>query len=253
MKLYHREMGSGRPMVILHGLFGFSDNWQTHAKKLSDYFRVILVDLRNHGRTEWSDDFSYDLMAQDVYELCQELNLQDVILVGHSMGGKVAMKFAKNHEDILSKIVIVDMGIKSYPMHHEHILAGIHNVKLEGVKSRREADQQLSQYIESEGIKQFLLKNLYWKEKGQLAWRMNVAVLEREMANILSKADEMEIYTPTLFIRGAESAYILDEDISAIEEYFIDSEIKTIENAGHWVHAESPEIFIDTLLSFCLR
>ncbi|MEJ6777058.1 MAG: alpha/beta fold hydrolase [Crocinitomicaceae bacterium] len=253
MKLHFRELGLGQPLVILHGLFGFSDNWQSQAKKLADYYRVILIDLRNHGHSPWSDDFSYDLMAQDVFELCQELNLKDFILVGHSMGGKVAINFAQKHEVLLAKLVIVDIGIKAYPMHHEHILAGIHSVDLPNISARRQADENISVHIESEGIKQFLLKNLYWKDKGTLAWRMNVIVLEREMNKILSAMEEVEVSVPTLFIRGAMSNYILDDDIESIEDLFIDSEIDTIDNAGHWVHAEATNEFLESLLSFCLR
>ena len=239
--------------MILHGLFGFSDNWQTHAKKLSEYYRVILVDLRNHGHSDWSEAFSYEIMADDVKELYDELNLPELILVGHSMGGKVAINFAQKHEDLLEKLVIVDMGTKGYPMHHDHILQGIHSVKLDDVSSRREAAAQMNEYIESEGIKQFLLKNLYWKEKGQLAWRMNVDVLEREMPNILGQMTDDEVMIPTLFIRGELSNYILDEDIEDLENQFPDSEMITVPNAGHWVHAEAPGEFIDILLGFCLR
>lgn len=254
MKLYYRELGEGKPMMILHGLFGFSDNWQTHAKKLAEYYRVILVDLRNHGHSDWSDDFSYDLMADDIYELYQELNLEDLILVGHSMGGKVAMRFAQKHEDLLEKLIVVDMGIKSYPMHHQHILAGIHAVDLPNIKVRRTAEEQMRAHIDSEGVLQFLLKNLYWKERGKLAWRINVPVLEREMPEILSEMPEGdEIFTPTLFIRGALSNYVLDEDMPSIEEQFADAEFVTVENAGHWVHAEAPGDFLDALLTFCLR
>ncbi|MCR9172327.1 MAG: alpha/beta fold hydrolase [bacterium] len=253
MKLYYRELGEGDPMIILHGLFGFSDNWQTHAKKLAEYYRVILVDLRNHGRSDWSDDFSYEIMADDVLELCDDLELEDVVLVGHSMGGKVAMHVAEKREELLRKLIIVDMGIKSYPMHHEHIIAGIKAVDIENLDARSEAEDQLGAYIESEGVKQFLLKNMYWKEKGKLAWRMNVAVLEREMPNILSGFKADEIFTPTLFIRGAMSNYILDEDIRSLEVQFPDMELATIENAGHWVHAEAPEEFQETLLGFSLR
>ena len=253
MKLHYRELGEGQPLMILHGLFGFSDNWQSHAKKLAEYYRVILVDLRNHGHSPWSDDFSYDLMADDVFELCEDLKLEDFILVGHSMGGKVAMNFAQKHETLLDKLVVVDIGIKEYPMHHEHILAGIHSVDLPNITARRQAEDQMSAHIDSEGIKQFLLKNLYWKERGVLEWRMNVHVLEREMKNILSAMPQVEVSVPTLFIRGAMSNYILDEDIESIEELFIDSEIETIENAGHWVHAEAADVFLETLLSFCLR
>ena len=253
MKLHHRILGEGKPMIILHGLFGFSDNWQTHAKKLAEYYQVILVDLRNHGHSNWSNEFSYELMAEDVHELCTELQLEEIILVGHSMGGKVAMHFAQKYESMLEKLVVVDIGMKQYPMHHQHILAGIHAVELENIKTRRVAEEQLSQYIDSDGVKQFLLKNLYWKEKGKLAWRMNVEVLEREMENILSKVPEHEVETPTLFIRGELSNYILDEDIEDIEHSFFDMELITIENAGHWVHAEAPQEFLDSLLSFCLR
>jgi esterase len=253
MKLHYREMGEGEPLMILHGLFGFSDNWQTHGKKLSEYYRVILVDLRNHGHSDWSEKFSYEIMADDVKELCDELNLSDLILLGHSMGGKVAINFAQKHEDLLKKLIVVDMGTKGYPMHHDHILQGIHSVKLEGVSSRRKAAEQMNEFIESEGIKQFLLKNLFWKEKGKLAWRMNVDVLEREMPNILGQMTDDEVMTPTLFIRGELSNYILDEDIEDLENQFPDSEFATVANAGHWVHAEAPGEFIDILLGFCLR
>lgn len=253
MKLYYREMGSGKPLIILHGLFGFSDNWQTHAKKLAEYYRVILVDLRNHGHSDWSNEFSYEIMADDVKELCNDLVLSGIILLGHSMGGKVAINFAQRYGDLLEKLIVVDIGTKEYPLHHDHILKGIHSVKLEGVGSRREAELQLSAFIESEGIKQFLLKNLYWKEKGNLAWRMNVDVLEKEMPKILSRASNGEVLIPTLFIRGELSNYILDEDIEDLENQFPDSEIVTIAGAGHWVHAEALDEFIEALLGFCLR
>ena len=163
------------------------------------------------------------------------------------------MRFAQKHEDLLEKLVVVDMGIKEYPMHHEHIIAGIRSVDVENIKVRREAEQQMSQHIDSEGVKQFLLKNLHWKEKGKLAWRMNIDVLEREMSNILAPLDEGEVMTTSLFIRGDLSNYILDEDIADLEDQFPDSEVVTIHDAGHWVHAEAPGPFLDALLSFCLR
>lgn len=253
MKLHYREMGEGQPMVILHGLFGFSDNWQTHAKKLAEYYRIILVDLRNHGHSEWSDAFSYDLMAEDIKELFDDLGLRKVILVGHSMGGKVAMLFAQKYDEYLEKLIVVDIGVKAYPMHHQHILAGMHAIDLEKIKVRSEAEAILKEHIDSDGVRQFLLKNLYWKEKGQLAWRMNLSVLEREMENILSALPEKEVMLPTLFIRGELSNYILDEDFDHIEELFPDSDLITINGAGHWVHAEAPDEFMDAVLGFCLR
>lgn len=253
MKLHYREMGTGQPMVILHGLFGNSDNWQTHAKKLADYYRVILVDQRNHGHSQWSEDFSYELMAEDLFELFQDLNLKKVLLIGHSMGGKTAIRFAQHHSELIEKLIVIDIGIKEYPMHHTEILKGLHTIDLNRVSSRGEAESILSRSIESNGVRQFLLKNLYWIEKGKLAWRMNIPVLEREMKNILSPMPKYEILTPTLFIRGALSNYILDEDIEDLEEVFPDMLLVTINNAGHWVHAEAPSEFLDQVLSFCLR
>lgn len=253
MKLHYREIGQGQPFVILHGLFGYSDNWQTHAKKLAEYYRVILVDLRNHGHSDWSDDFSYSIMAQDVKELFDDLNLSKVILLGHSMGGKTSMRFAQDHEDLIEKLIVVDIGIKQYPMHHREILDGLHAIDLNVVNSRAVAENILTPYVDSFGTRQFLLKNLYWIEKGKLAWRMNLKVLEREMDEILSSLPEKEVSIPTLFIRGAMSSYILDEDYNDIEDLFHDSQIITIDNAGHWVHAEAPEEFMNTVLTFCLR
>lgn len=253
MKLHYRELGEGKPFVILHGLFGYSDNWQTHAKKLAEYYRVILVDLRNHGHSDWSEDFSYELMAEDVKELCDDLQLQNMILLGHSMGGKTAMLFAQKYESLLEKLIVVDMGVKSYPMHHDHILEGLNSVDLSQLKTRSEAEKQLAQHIDSDGVRQFLLKNIYWIEKGKMAWRMNIPVLEREMPTILGALPDGESFVPTLFIRGELSQYILDEDISAIESAFPDSELITIANAGHWVHAEAPDQFLEAVLGFCLR
>ena len=240
-------------MIILHGLFGFSDNWQSHAKKLADYYHIFLVDLRNHGHSPWSDEFSYELMATDVLELINDYGLEDVILVGHSMGGKVAMRLAQMDEAVLEKLVVVDMGVKQYPMHHEHIIEGIRSIDIDKITARRQAEEQLSKYIDSHGVKQFLLKNIYWKEKGKLAWRMNIDVLEREMPEILKALPEGQVNVPTLFLRGELSNYVLDEDMGDIESQFIDSEIVSIAGAGHWVHAESPEEFFNQLLSFCLR
>jgi pimeloyl-ACP methyl ester carboxylesterase len=253
MKLHVREMGEGFPLVILHGLFGFSDNWQTHAKKLAAYYRVVLVDLRNHGHSPWSDEFSYQLMVNDLKELVDDLGIQKMHLLGHSMGGKVAMLFAQQYTKSIDKLLVVDIGIKAYPMHHQHILAGMHSIDLNTITARSQAEAILKEHIDSDGVRQFLLKNLYWKDKGQLAWRMNVDVLEREMPEILAALPEKETFVPTLFIRGALSNYILDEDFSAIEEVFPEAEFVTIDHAGHWVHAEAPEEFIDAVLSFCLR
>jgi esterase len=253
MKLFHRILGEGQPLLILHGLFGHSDNWQTHAKKLAEYYQVVLIDQRNHGHSDWSEAFSYDLLAEDLHELITELGLQKIILLGHSMGGKTAMRYAQMHPELLEKLIVVDMGVKAYPPHHTDILEGLSKIDLNIVKSRSEVEAILLPFVPVDGTRQFLMKNLYWKDKTQLAWRMNIPVLEREMEAILAAIPDDEVMIQTLFIRGALSNYILDEDIPDLEDQFPDSDVITVPNAGHWVHAEAPEVFVNTVLEFCLR
>jgi pimeloyl-ACP methyl ester carboxylesterase len=253
MLLHYKEIGEGKPLVILHGLFGTSDNWQTHAKKLSEYYRVILVDQRNHGHSPWSDDFTYEHLADDLERLILHLGIDQFTLIGHSMGGKTAMYYSQKYPTRLEKMVIVDIGIKQYPMNHNEIIKGIKSLDLATIASRSAAEQAMLPFVDSYGVRQFLLKNLYWIEKGKLAWRMNVDVLEREMEEILAPIPPIEVWTPTLFLRGAMSNYILDEDWDAIEEIFPDATLETIENAGHWVHSEQPEEFIENVLGFIIR
>jgi pimeloyl-ACP methyl ester carboxylesterase len=169
------------------------------------------------------------------------------------MGGKVAMHFAQQYESMIEKMVIVDMGVKQYPLHHQHILQAFEAIDLENLSARSEAEKILATFIDSDGVRQFLLKNLYWKEKGKLAWRVNFPVLSAAMPEILGALPEKEVFTPTLFVRGALSNYIEAEDFPVIETYFPDSQIISIENAGHWVHAESPEDFFHRTLEFLIR
>ncbi len=253
MLLHYKELGEGKPLVILHGLFGTSDNWQTHAKKLGEYYRVILVDQRNHGHSPWSEDFTYEYLADDLERLIIHLGIDQFTLIGHSMGGKTAMYYSQKYPTRLEKMVIVDIGIKQYPMHHNEIIKGIKSLDLTTISSRSAAEQAMIPFVDSYGVRQFLLKNLYWVEKGKLAWRMNVDVLEREMEEILAPIPNIEVWTPTLFLRGAMSNYILDEDWDAIEEIFPDATLETIENAGHWVHSEQPDEFIEKVLGFIIR
>jgi len=253
MQLHFKKMGEGQPFIILHGLFGSSDNWQTHAKKLAEYFEVYAVDQRNHGLSDWSEDFNYDIMAEDLKELIDQEGLEDVILLGHSMGGKTAMTFTQKYEELVNKLIVVDMGVKSYPIHHDQILEGLKSLDLSVISSRGEAQEKLSEFISNTSIRQFLLKNLYWKEKGQLAWRINIPVLDSKLPEIVSRLPEKEVLTPTLFIRGGQSDYIKMDDVEEIKSIFPISEIFSIEEAGHWIHAEAPEAFIEKVISFGLR
>ena len=246
-------MGEGQPLIILHGLFGSSDNWQTHGKKLAEYFEVYLVDQRNHGRSDWSEDFSYEIMAEDLRELVEKESIEDFILMGHSMGGKTAMHYAQKYPEGIEKLIIVDMGVKAYPIHHDTILEGLKSLDLPKYEARSEADEALKKYIDNFAIRQFLLKNLYWKEKGLLAWRINIPVLEEKLDNIVEALPNKEVMIETLFMRGGQSNYILEKDYDAIRKVFPLAVFHNIENAGHWIHAEAPQEFIHEVLGFSLR
>lgn len=246
-------MGEGQPLIVLHGLFGSLDNWQTHGKKLAEYFEVYLVDQRNHGKSDWSDEFNYDVMAEDLKEFIDDHKLEDVILIGHSMGGKTIMRYAQKYSDSIDKMIVVDMGVKSYPIHHDQIIEGLKSIDLNEINSRSGAREQLSKYIDNQAIRQFLLKNLYWVEKGKLGWRINLEVLERELPVITQGLPEVEALVETLFIAGGQSNYIMEEDYDQIRSYFPLADFHVIERAGHWIHAEAPEEFMEEVLGYCLR
>jgi esterase len=252
MKLAYRKYGSGQPLIILHGLFGQSDNWNTHAKLFAEQnFEAYTVDMRNHGLSPHSDNFSYQLMSDDVVELITDNNLNNVILLGHSMGGKVAMQFAIAHPQLLNKLIVADMAPKYYPPHHTKIIAGLKSVDFKNIKSRREVESVLADYISDMGTKQFLLKNLYWKTDTELAWRFNL----KSIAESIENMGEVTIAnssceTPALFIRGEKSKYILDEDIILIKQLFTNSTFETIAGAGHWLHADKPKEFFECVMRF---
>ena len=247
MLLHHLDQGQGRPLVILHGLFGTLDNWQTLARRWATEagLRVVSVDLRNHGRSFHSPEHSYALMAQDVLALFDHLQLgADTTLLGHSMGGKVAMRLALDHPARLARLVVVDISPRFSDMQHQNdVLAGLHAVNLTGISNRQEADAALAQYIHNVGTRQFLLKNLYRKDDNSFAWRINLDVLNAQLPAI-GEATEgvVPFLKPTLFIRGGNSDYITTDDkLHGIPALFPNSEVATVVDAGHWVHAEKPE------------
>lgn len=252
MKLNYKREGEGEPLIIIHGLFGSLDNWQTLGKKFAEDFDTILIDQRNHGHSPHSDDFDYDVMANDLIELVEDLKLEKVNIVGHSMGGKTAMRMAQLRPDLINKLVVVDIGPKGYPMHHDTILEGLHAIDFSVVKSRGQANEAISPFIEDDGVKQFLLKNLYWKEKGVLDWRINLPVITANMGKIIGQLPADEVTVPTLFIRGEKSNYIIEDDYTAIFMQFPNSDIETIYNAGHWIHAENPFDFYNLVIAFLI-
>jgi esterase len=252
MQLYYKQLGeSGIPIVIIHGLFGSSDNWQAIGKALSDEYKVYLIDQRNHGRSPRSEDFTYEAMSEDLLEFIGQHNLIRPVIIGHSMGGKTAMKFAIQHPDLLSKLIIVDISPRYYPVHHGSILEGLKSIKLQQITSRQEADEQLARHEPHPTVRMFLLKNLHRTDQGSFDWRINLPVIDEQIENVgEALSDEVSIDNPTLFLNGERSDYVKPDDKPLIRKIFTKAEFITIRNAGHWVHAEKPDEFVSIVRQF---
>ena len=252
MKLYYRTIGTGKPLIIMHGLFGSSDNWLTIAKTFAQHYQVFLLDARNHGQSPWSDQHNYSLMAQDLEEFITEHQLQNPFIIGHSMGGKTLMKFATTSKTPIAKIVIVDISPRYYEPHHTREIGALKAVNLATLQSRQEADDTMALTIPELMVRQFLMKGLYRTDDGTFHWRFNVEVIAREIENIgEAENSSTPVNTPTLFIKGAMSNYyITEKDEPLIAAIFPNSTIVTIPNAGHWVQAEQPRLFYEAVMNF---
>jgi len=252
MKLHSNIIGEGYPFLILHGFLGMGDNWKTLGSKFSQTgYQVHLIDQRNHGRSAHSHEFNYDVMASDIYEYIRKHQLKEVLLLGHSMGGKTAMTFATTYPELTAKLIVADIAPRYYPVHHDAILEGLSALDFDTIHSISQADKALSHYIKELGIRQFLLKNLYWVEKGKLGLRMNLPVLKSEVAEVGEGLEVGARYDgPTLFLRGDRSEYIANADEALIKQHFTEAEIVTIENEGHWLHAENPVAFYKAVADF---
>lgn len=253
MELKYRAYGQGQPLIILHGLFGQSDNWNTLAKRFADNdFRVFTIDQRNHGLSPHSSVWDYQSMAEDLNEFIEVHQLHQPIIIGHSMGGKTVMFFELLFPHIAKQLVIVDIAPKAYKPHHDAVLQALNAVDFNLITTRKEAEAVLNEYITDFGTKQFLLKNIYWKddESKQMAWRFNLETITKEYNNISVEIPDGTSDTDTLFIRGEKSNYILDSDIDLIKQHFSHYQLKTITNSGHWVHAEQPDAFLNCVMEF---
>lgn len=255
MKLFYRKYGQGKPLFIFHGLFGQCDNWQTIAKALGENgFEVYAVDQRNHGLSPHSDEFNYKVMSADLNELLADLGFDKASLLGHSMGGKTVLQFAVDHPEKISKLIVADIAPKYYAPHHEQVIAGLKEVDIDNIKTRKEADERLSKHITDSGTKQFLLKNIYWKTDTQLAWRFNFETIVKNIEEVGLEIEFNKVYTKkdfdALFIRGSKSKYILDSDIPEIRNNLPDAEFMTVDGAGHWLHADKPKEFMEAILNF---
>lgn len=254
MKLNYKSLGQGHPIIILHGLFGMLDNWLSFGKMLEDSgFMVFLVDQRNHGRSPHSEEVSYSLMADDLRQFMEDHWIHRAVIIGHSMGGKTAMQFAHDFPNMVESLVVVDIAPKTYEAGHESVFAALRSIDLDKVTNRQEVEKALlNQLNEDQSTVQFLLKSLSRvKGEDRYQWKMNLAALYENYQQILdAPALNHEVDVPTLFIRGSESSYIQDEEVSLLHEAFPHSELITIESAGHWVHADKPDELFDSILSF---
>ncbi len=254
-KLLHSNiLGSGEPLLIIHGFLGMGDNWKSLARRFSNTYEVHLIDQRNHGRSFHSDNFDYEILVEDLMSYSNHHQLKKVNLLGHSMGGKTVMLFAVSHPEKVNKILLADIGPKFYPRHHDLILEGLSAVDFSKQKSRTAVEEVLTTYIPEIGIRQFLLKNVYWKTKEQLDFRFNLSSLVDNIDEIGEALPSQTVFEgETLFLRGENSGYIIDEDSTLIKAHFPKATIVTVKNSGHWLHAENPNDFYDYVVSFLAK
>lgn len=265
MKLFYRKYGEvGPPLIIVHGLYGMSDNWLSVAKILSANFCVYCIDQRNHGHSPHSDTHNYTVLVDDLKEFLDEYEIQKAILIGHSMGGKTVMSFAVKYPEMISNLIVVDISPKQYDFSAEHIetinhlkiLETLSNTDVSKFDSRDDIFSALIKELNDQRLVSFLMKNIRRDKQRKFYWGLNISALKQNMNSILDGLDSQftsQVYGfPTLFIRGLKSKYILDEDIMYIRKLFPYAEVIDIPNAGHWVHAEQPELFINSVNEFLL-
>jgi pimeloyl-ACP methyl ester carboxylesterase len=250
MKLYYRIEGSGFPVVILHGFLGSSDNWRATSKRLSPSYKIYTLDLRNHGQSPHSERMTYPIMADDLRELFEREQISEAHLVGHSLGGKVAMQFATSRPDRISKLIIVDIAPRAYPPSQRSILAALERLELQDFKAFGEIEAALAATIPEAAVRQFLMKNIVRVAPG-FQWRIDLASIAKSYDELTKAIIPDGIYDkPALFMRGGRSDYIADTDLAAIQAIFPRAELVTIASAGHWLHADATDEFLQVVTDF---
>lgn len=252
MDLFYKKYdGTGKPLFIFHGLFGMLDNWHNVAQKLSEQYTVYSVDLRNHGQSPHSYEMNYELMADDIANLLVKLKLEKAYILGHSMGGKAVMAFALKYPTMVDKLIVADIGVKGYKRGHDDIFDAIIPLELSEFDSRGDIDKHLQPTLSNFGVRQFILKNLNRREEGGYEWKMNLESIYKNYENITAGIKSDTAFSgETLFMRGGKSKYVSNEDFAEIEKLFTNAELKTIEGAGHWVHAEKPNEVVELVKEF---
>ena len=248
--LNYQQLGSGKDVILIHGLFGRLENLNMVAKVLAENYRVTSIDVRNHGDSFHDSLMNYSTMAQDVVEIMQHLAIDSAAVLGHSMGGKIAMELALTKPALVEKLIIADIAPVEYPAHHNEIIAGLQSIDLATIKQRKDADQQLAKYVSNIGVRQFLLRNLS-SENGQFTFKCNINNIDNNYLNIMKTYQGSNTYNgATLFIKGANSDYILPEHRTEILRLFPKSRARVIQDAGHWLHAEKTVAFNRSVESF---
>ena len=251
--LHSRIVGEGTPFLILHGYFGMGDNWKSLANQFGEHFQMHLIDQRNHGRSFHAEEFDYELLAEDLYHYIEHHQLEKVILLGHSMGGKTVMLFAVEYPELVDKLIIADISPRYYQPHHNEILKALNSIDFTIHTSRKLVEEQLAQYISEAGVRQFLLKNVYWREKGQLDFRFNLDSLTENNSEVGTALPSFTSFEgDTLFLAGGSSGYITENEVPIIKAHFPKALIETIANAGHWLHADNPKEFYEKVIRFLL-
>lgn len=252
MDLSFKEYGAGHPFVILHGLFGMGDNWSTLGRRFGDHFLTFTPDMRNHGRSPHLPEMDYPSMSRDIHAFVEENWLYNAFLMGHSMGGKIAMQAALDNNDLFEKLIVVDIAPRAYNGGHDDIFKAMMSLDLSTMADRKAIQAELQEKIQDKGIVQFILKNIVFdKTLGHYTWRMNLDSIHDNYASILQGIKSPHTYDrPALFIRGANSGYVNDGDMTDIKKLFPQARLETIADAGHWVHAEQPQKLYDLVIDF---
>lgn len=252
IELNYKVFGEGEPVIILHGIFGMLDNWQTFGKKLAEDYQVFLVDQRDHGRSPHTEEFSYPILAADLKHFIETHNLVKPRLIGHSMGGKTVMEFLLMYPDLAGPTAVIDMGVKSYSGGHEYIMEALASVSMDLVQSRKEAESILSEKIDNQGVMFFLMKNFTRKKEGGYRWKINLPLLQSAYKGLMAHdlSERRDEGSTILFVRGGNSNYILASDIENILKVFPAAQVQKVDNAGHWIHAEQPEPLLHMISDF---
>jgi pimeloyl-ACP methyl ester carboxylesterase len=253
MKLNYRIYGTGEPVIILHGLFEISDNWVTMGKSLAEHFTVFIPDLRNHGQSPHSPIFNILVLTDDLLEFIQDRQIDNPFVIGHSLGGKVAMNLALNTLCPLKKLVVIDISPRYYNLRQEHlnIISAMASVNFGNIRARSDVDNLLSQTVTNERIRLFIMKNLYRINDKRFGWRLNLSAIRDNIDNIAAGIQSTNTFKqPTLFVRGILSEYITDQDFGLIYKYFPSATIATIPHTSHWVHVDAPDELYSILYNF---